>query len=73
MFMPSPLPSSAPKRFPLTPLDCRVLTAILKDAGAFNEWQYPKSAFVDAIAESIGADTDDVYYSLKHLRMAQFI
>jgi hypothetical protein len=64
--------ASSQKRFPLTPRDCKILTAILDKFGVFTDYGYPQKALVAELAEMSNLDEDDCYYSLKFLRMARF-
>jgi hypothetical protein len=61
-----------PKRFPLTARDCKILTAILDKFQLFDGYGYPCKQLVNELAEMTNLDSDDIYYSLKFLRMARF-
>jgi hypothetical protein len=60
------------RRFPLSLRDCKVLTAILNRLDVFDHYDYPRKALCNELAEQIEMDPDEVYYSLKFLRMARF-
>jgi hypothetical protein len=62
----------AQPRFPLKPFDCKILTAILDKFEVFDGYGYPRKPLVNELADQIDMDPDDVYYSLKFLRMARF-
>jgi hypothetical protein len=66
-FMPSPKP------FPLTHRDRKVLEVILDKIEAFDRYNYPNKSVVTWISEAADMDETDVYYTIKHLRMARFV